>query len=392
VTGKRLIVVGAGPVGLAAALGALQRSWDVTVLEQEDVGASLRRWGPTTFFSPLSMNVSPPMAELLRRTWLSGDALLTGPEFADQVLAPLTRTAPLAGRIRTAHRVVAIGRLGLTRSDLAGHPTRAERPFRLLVQTPNGEQCCEADAVIDASGTYGQPTALGDGGVPVPGERAVNGRLIRHLGDLHSRLDALAGKTVLLVGHGHSAANAIVTLAHLAAETPGTRIVWATRSLNRRPCVDVASDPLPERHRIVTAANQLAASPPAWLTVERRAAVQAIHDDENGRLTVSLSHGRTAMVDAIVGLTGYRPDLSFLSELPLDVAAPTEGTRRLARALCTVTDCLTSPSIHADDLESGEPGFYMAGSKSYGRARTFLLKTGYDQLDTILAGLGRDAR
>lgn len=382
--GHRLIVIGAGPIGLAAALGGVRRGWDVTVLEQDEIGGSIRRWGPTRFFSPLAMNIPPGAAEILGGSVSPDDALLTGPEFVDNVLAPLANSDVLAGRIKTSHRVVAVGRAGLTRSDFAGHPIRAERPFRLLVDGLQGEQTFEADAVIDASGTYGLPAVLGLGGIPAPGERAVAGRLIRNLGALHASLDSLGGKSILLVGHGHSAAHAIRQLATLAAEVSGTRVVWATRSLNRRPCVEVSSDPLSERQRVVSEANELASIPPSWLQVERRAAVESICEEDGGRLSVSLSGGRVVLVDAIVGLTGNRPDLSFLSELAIDIAPTTEGSARLARALSNVTDCLSVPSVSSADLDSGEPGFYFAGSKSYGRARTFLLKSGYSQLETIL--------
>jgi len=384
VNGRRLIVIGAGPIGLAAALGGIRQGWEVTVLEREEIGASIRRWGPTRFFSPLSMNLPPSTAEVLGSRLPSDNALLTGPEFVDNVLAPLASSKPLADRIRIGHRVVSVGRSGLTRLDFTAHPIRAERPFRLLVETVTGEQSFEAEAVIDASGTYGLPASIGAGGIPALGERALSGRLIRDLGSLHSNIGALGGKTLLLVGHGHSAANALLQLAALAEKSPGTRVVWATRSLNRRPCVEVPSDPLPERKRVVSEANQLAAKPPAWLQVERRATVASIAEGAARTLQVSLSGGRVVVVDEIVGLTGYRPDLSFLSELAIEIAPATEGSARLARALSNLTDCLSVPSITATDLASGESGFYLAGAKSYGRANTFLLKTGYSQVETIL--------
>ena len=289
------------------------------------------------------------------------------------------------------HRVIAVGRSGLTRSDYAGHPIRAERPFRLLAETPHGEQSFEAEAVIDASGTYGTPVALGAGGVPALGERALSGRLIRHLGTLHSRMGALGGKKILLVGHGHSAANAMALLAALHKESPDTMVVWATRSLNRRPCMEVASDPLPERQRIVSEANQLAAQPPSWLQVERRARIESMFESigENapGALRVALGGGRVAIVDEIVGLTGYRPDLSFLSELAIEISPATEGSAGLTKALANVTDCLSVPLLTPADFDSGEPGFHLAGAKSYGRARTFLLKNGYAQVDAVLNGM-----
>jgi thioredoxin reductase len=386
VNGRNLIVIGAGPAGLAAALGAVRRGLDVTVLEQGEVGASIRRWGPTRFFSPLAMNLPPGAAEVLAEKLPPDDAILTGPEFVDAVLSPLANCAALAGRVRTNHRVLAVGRTGFTRCDYPGHPIRSERGFRLLVETPDGEVWLEADAVMDASGVYGSPVAIGAGGVPAPGERALAGRLIRDLGKLEDRVDALAGKKVLLIGHGHSAANAIVRLAELAAESPRTRVVWATRSLNRRPCVEVASDPLPERSQIVARANAMAAQPPAWLQVERRAPVESIIE-EGRALRVRVGGGRNVTVDEIVGLTGYRPDLSFLSELALAISPVTEGSARLAQALANVTDCLSAPAVSVDDLESGESGFYFAGAKSYGRARTFLLSNGYQQIKEILSGL-----
>jgi thioredoxin reductase len=389
---KRLVVVGAGPSGLAAALGGVRRGLDVTVLERGEVGASLRRWGPTRFFSPLAMNLMPGTEDLLGPDLPPSEALLTGEEFASQVLAPLAASPLLSGKVQTNHRVVAIGRAGMTRTDYAGHPLRGERPFRLLVEARGAERWIEADAVLDATGTYGQPLATGPGGLPAPGERAHEGRIIRALGALHTRRAQLAGKRILLVGHGHSAAHAIRMLEGLAHEAPETRVIWATRVLQLRPCVAVASDPLPERRDIVSHANDLAQRPPPWLRVERRVAVQAFASTEEGALQVSLGGDREVIVDGVVSLTGYRPDLSFLSELALEIAPSTEGAARLTRALASVTDCLSVPAVAPADLDSGEPGFHLIGAKSYGRSRTFLLQTGYAHIATILDAIARTER
>lgn len=378
---NRLIVIGAGPIGLAAALGGVQRDWDVTVLEGDEIGASLQRWGPTRFFSPLRMNLPPGARELAGCALPSDDAILTGPEFVASVLKPLAESSALAGRIRLHHRVVAIGRHGLTRSDFAGHPLRAEHPFRLLVETANGEQVFEADALIDASGVYQQPCTIGNG-TPAIGERSAARKFIRDLGALNERLSELRGKRILLLGHGHSAANAILQLKELASGSE-THVTWGTRSMNLRPCVEVAGDPLPERQRVAAEANLLAGRPPAWLKMERRVAVEAIRE-QDGSFHVALGRNRNVVVDELVALTGYQPDLSFLGELAIEVSPSTEGAARLTAAISNVTDCLSVPSLRPDDLESGEPGFYLAGSKSYGRARTFLLGNGYAQLEVIL--------
>ena len=388
-TTKRVVVLGAGPVGLGAALGALRRGHEVTVLEAVSPGASLRRWGPTRFFSPLAMNLPPGAREVIGLD-LPDDALLTGPEFADQVLGPLCKVGPLAGKVQLGHRVIAIGREGLCREDYAGHPLRAERAFRLLVDTAEGERTFTADVVLDASGTYANPLPVGQGGLVAPGERALGARILRDLGALHdvASSGSLAGRRVLLVGNGHSAANAAGVFEDLSRTSPQLHVTWVSRSPNLRPCLEVASDPLSERQRVVSRANGLAARPPAWLRMERRAWVEALEPLSGDALRARLSGGRTAEIDLVVSLTGYRPDLTALSGLGVATSPVTEGAAGIARAMANVTDCLCVPRVSPSDLASGEPGFFLVGAKSYGRATTFLLQTGYQQLETILDTIG----
>lgn len=379
----RILVIGAGPMGIAAAIGAADRGCDVTVLERDEAGASLRTWGPVRFFSPLHMNVSPRMRELLGDAFPDPEALLTGAEYADRVLAPLVAREPLLGRVRTGCTVVAIGRRGLTRSDFAGHPLRAERPFRVITQN---DEVFEADVVLDASGGLRLPRAFGIGGLPARGEATLARRPIRTLGALAAARQDLGGRRILVVGDGHSAVNAIAMLADLAGEEPSTRVIWAVRSANRRPCDEVLNDPLPERRDIVARANALAEAPPGFLTVEGKAMIESVAQN-NGHVVVSLTGGRVAEADFIAAFTGYRPDGSFLSELTVETSPVTEGGARLYRAISNVTDCLSVPQVSPADLQSGESGFFFVGSRSYGRSNGFLLKTGLAQLETILASL-----
>ncbi|MFQ5700550.1 MAG: hypothetical protein ACE5HU_01750, partial [Acidobacteriota bacterium] len=302
------------------------------------------------------------------------------------VLQPLADSPVLQGRVLTGHRVLAVGRAGLLRSDLPGHPLRFERPFRLLVRGPQGDRYHEADAVLDASGVYDRPNPLGLGGLPACGETALGGGLIRYLGELDDRLSGLAGRRVLLIGHGHSAANALLMLQGLVADSPATHVTWATRSAHRRPCEEVAGDPLPQRRRIASRANDLAQDPPGFLAVRRRTSVEALRRVE-GRLAVTFTVGGRETFDAVVAMTGYRPDLSFLSELAIETSPVTQGGARLARALADLRDCLAIPEVSPADLDSGEPGFHLIGSKAYGRARSFLIKTGLAQLDMIMERL-----
>lgn len=405
---RRVVVVGAGPVGIAAALGAEARGHEVTLLEAAPVvGASLRRWGATRFFTPLRMNLPEALLarlpSLVRGDPPSPEALLTGPEMAERVLAPLAAT--LGARLRLGQRVVAVGRARLERDELAGHPLRAERPFRLLVESGVGqdsrsearglggaapaveESVLEADVVLDATGTHGRPSALGAGGLPCPGERELGARVMRHLGTLAENTVRLAGRRVLLVGNGHSAAHAAATLDAIAREAPGTQITWVVKVANARPVGEVASDPLPERHAVAARANELATKPPAHLRVERRAQVERVVVAADESLEVELTGGRRVVVDEIVSLTGYRPDHSLSSELAVEIAPDTEGAARLSRAVSSVTDCLSVPRVRPDDLLSGEPNFALIGQKSYGRARTFLLATAYTHLTDLLGSL-----
>ena len=372
---RRVIVIGAGPMGIAAAIGARDRGLDVVVLERDDVGASLRTWGATRFFSPLHMNVSPRMRELLGDAMPDPNALLTGPEYVDFVLTPLVERERL--RVHTLHNVIAIGRRGLTRTDYAGHPLRAERPFRVVC---DNDAVFDAEIVLDASGGLVVPRAIGAGGLPARGESRLSHAPIRTLGELMSR--DLRGKRVLVVGDGHSAANAIGWL----EDVEDVHVTWAIRTPNLRPCEEVPNDPLPERRAVVERANALAASPPPFLRLERRAMIESVAQN-NGYFAVTLTGGRTIQTDCIAAFTGYKPESGYLSELTVEVSPVTEGGARLYRAISNITDCLTIPKVSPRDLGSGEENFYFVGSRAYGRSRSFLLQTGLAQLEIMLDDL-----
>lgn len=404
-------------MGLYAAYAAARRGLDVTVLERDRVGSSLATWGSARFFSPLSMNAPAEVLRALSRAddgattadtgAPAGDALLTGQEMIDRVLVPLARLPLLYDRIRLRHQVIAIGRAGLSRPDFAGHPIRHEKPFRLLVHGPEGEYAMEADLVFDAAGAYARCNAIGAGGLPAPGERAMEDRLLRRLGGFEAFLSGFVSGHVLLLGHGHSAAHALLALRDAASRNPGVTATWCFRSRNLRPFRETPDDPLPGRAAIVSAANALAAAPPAFLKVRRAGAIAALEPlpgaagsriraifaaapgaaaGSQGASPAGTSASRPDSVDcdAVAAFTGHRPDLSFLSELALDLSPATEGTRRLHAALRGATDCLSVPAPRPEDLESGEPGFFLLGAKSYGRANAFLLRDGIAHLEMIL--------
>ncbi|HUP66114.1 MAG TPA: FAD-dependent oxidoreductase [Thermoanaerobaculia bacterium] len=376
---RRVAVIGGGPAGIYAAWGAARRGFDVALYEESSIGASMKRWGPLRLFTPMSMNAPRDLLDELRVDGL--DDLTTGPELIDRVLEPATRHPLLAGRAHSGTSVLAVGRRGVTKMDFAGHPMRAEKPFRLLLHSDSGEEWTESDLVLDASGGYAIPAPAGAGGIPAPGEASSVEYLIRHLGDLHRRLPDLAGKSVLLAGNGHSAAHALLWMIEARID-----VVWAVRTTNRRPCAEIANDPLPERRAIASRANDLAENPPSNLRIERRAMIERITPIEK-RARVVLTGDRTVDVDCIAAFTGWTPRADHLSALQIETSPVTGGTARLWRALSSITDCLAAPRVGPEDLQTGEPGYFFVGSRSYGRAPTFLLQAGMQQIDTILEGL-----
>lgn len=335
------------------------------VLEAETPGASLARLGPTRLYTPLRSTLPVDVIAFGGGTD-DLDAILTGPEVA-RILEAAAASPQLAPYVQTHHRVTSITRGTLARGELAGQPARAEMPFRVVAN----DRVFEVDAVLDASGTYGNPVPLA-----VPCSMV---ETIRDLGVVHARRRDLANRRILLTGHGHSAATALLVLEALAKEAPQTHVSWVTRSRDRRPITMVPSDPLPERQRVVVAANALADSPPPWLSVERAAPIESLIDG-----IAKLSGGRTVEFDVVVALIGYRPNLDLLSELPLEISPATEGAARLGRTVANLSDGLAVPKVEPRDLASGEPRFHMIGAKSYGRSRAFLLQSGYAQIDTIL--------
>jgi thioredoxin reductase len=393
---KRALIIGAGPMGFETALRALDRGFEVTMLEAGRIGENIRRWQHIRFFSPFGMNISQRVRQALTGSKLPPEeTILTGGEFVEMVLHPLSRLPELVSKIRCGHRVVAISRAGFGKMGMPGHPLRAERPFRILTEDVKGrEHIFEADLIFDASGVYAQPHWAGTAGMPAPGERQLGDRIVRHLRDFDgSELQRWADKRILLVGHGHSAAHAVIALTNIMKREPATQAIWAVRTDRTRPVIEIPDDPLPERAIVVKQANDLAQNPPKNLRVLRRTALEALIETQpqaNPRTTVKakLKIWRAieeVEIDEIVALTGYRPNLDIMRELTAEFSNVSEGVRGLYRALTNITDCLAKIDIKPQDLQTGEPNFFVVGIKSYGRNPGFLLKSGIEQLESIFS-------
>ncbi len=403
-TDPRIAILGAGPIGVEAALAAAERGLSFSVYEAaEGVGGYVRRWGHVRAFTPWDMNVSERAERFLGAAGMDtpkGPVLPTGGELVARLLEPLASLPMLAPRLRLGSRVLAVAREGLLKHEEIGSGRRALAPFRLLVAEPGGGERIEAaDVVIDCTGTYGHPNRLGDGGIPAPGERAFEERITHAIPDVAREADAWAGQTVLLTGAGHSAQTAARDLAALARHAPRTKVIWAIRS-TAPTWGAVAGDPLPERAALNAAAARMARGISDAIDVRTGAVTEALAG-RDGRVVATLRNGgrEEVEVDRILALNGGVGDASLYRQLQVHECYATAGPMKLAAALLgeagTGGDCLTRAAHRPETLVNPEPGFFILGSKSYGRNSQFLLSVGWKQVEDVVemvAGEGAAGR
>ncbi|MFF5209534.1 FAD-dependent oxidoreductase [Streptosporangium sp. NPDC000396] len=377
-------VIGAGPVGLAAAAHLAERGQDFLVLEAgEQVAVSVAKWGHVRVFSPWKYNIDAAAQRLLQADgWTAPDPdwLPTGAELIDDYLAPLAKL--FGDKIRLGARVSAISRLGYDRVRTNG---REDAPF--LIRLESGEEL-QARAVVDASGTYTNPNVLGASGLPAHGENTVGAdhALPDVLGADRERYE---GKHTLVVGAGHSAATTLLALAQLE-DTP---ITWAIRAGSAgRTYGGGDADALPARGALGTRLRAHVDSDRIRLLTGFF--VHSVTTDSEQATVISRDPSgaeQSVTVDRIVAATGYRPDHSIASELRLDLDPILGSTRQLAPLIDpNQHSCGTVPAHGADELAHPEPGYYAVGVKSYGRAPTFLMATGYEQVRSVVAALAGD--
>lgn len=388
-------VIGAGPVGLAAAAHLLERGLEVVVFEcGRQAGSSVAVWGHTRLFSPWSYVVDAAAARLLANTgWRSPDprTLPYGRDLVADYLVPLAATGALAPRIRYSTTVIAVSRQGMDRTRSAG---RADAPFVLRTRTAGGVVDVLARAVIDASGTFTTPNPISASGFAATDAANIGAVLPDVLGADRARF---AGKHTLVVGAGHSAAGALTDLARLAAEEPGTTISWAIRSASPVRVYGSPTDQLSARAALGSTVHELVRQ--GTVALIDRFEIDAVTTGPDGRVEVSgLRSGAPSSIqaDAIVLATGFRPDLNILREIRLSLDEVVEAPRALAPLIDpNLHSCGTVPPHGVAELAHPEPDFYIAGMKSYGRAPTFLMLTGYEQVRSIadeLAGNAEAAR
>ncbi|MCW2131103.1 FAD-dependent oxidoreductase [Arthrobacter sp. VKM Ac-2550] len=389
-------VIGAGPGGLAAAAHLLERGLTPVIFEAGDTpAAAVKAWGHIRLFSPWRYNTDAAARRLLDGTgWQEPDpeALPTGTELLEQYLLPLAAAPAIANALRTSHRVIAVTRAGM---DKTRSHRREETPFLVRVLDGTGAITDHhVRAVIDASGTWNTPNPLGQAGLPAPGEAEATaaGFITAPLPDVTGRDRArFAGKHVLVVGAGHSAANTLLALGDLDAQEPGTRISWAIRGSSASSIYGGGDlDGLPARGDLGTRLRALVEA--GSIELHTSFTITGFKSADTLAVLGATPDGEAQLdVDLLIPSTGFRPDLDMLRELRLDLDPAVEAPRELGPLIDPeFHSCGTVEPHGAKLLSHPEQDFYITGMKSYGRAPTFLMATGYEQVRSIAAALAGD--
>jgi thioredoxin reductase len=391
---KTVAIIGAGPVGLAAAAHVLERGLRPIVLEAGHSAAhSVREWSHVQLFSPWEYNIDRAAARLLASIgWNSPepDQYPTGAELVERYLEPLATKTVLANHIQTSSRVTDISRVGFDKLKTKGRETA---PFEIRYQNGAGPKLVQADAVIDASGTWRSPNPAGANGLLAIGEQEAADKIAYGMPDVLGRDRAhYAGKTVAVLGAGHSAIGTLTDLARLAKQAPETRPIWLLRGNDPAKAYGGgANDKLVARGELGAAFAALVADNRIDIETE----FHVSHLTLNGpRLTIATTanpSGRQVVVDELIVAAGFRPDLDFVRELRVQLDPAIECPITLAPLIDpNEHSCCTVRPHGARELVQAEAGFYFAGMKSYGRAPTFLMITGYEQVRSIAADIAGD--
>lgn len=370
----RIAVIGAGPIGLESALYAKLNGFTVSVYDRGGIAEHIRRWGHTRLFTPFGFNTTSLglkaiLHEKPSRSLPAESDIITGREFREAYLVPLGESEQLLESLHLEQAVLQIGRANSMKKS---EPDDSRRPFRLLIRDVKGQERIDnADFVLDCSGTYGTPKWLGDGNIPAVGESTARSQIATGLEDvLGERKGYYAGRSVALIGDGYSAAATMCSLAALAEEHPATWVFWLTRGQRGQPHPRFPNDPFRERDRLAAKANSLATRCDGNLEFHAQTVLDEVvsHGPDKGFRIAGRSNGKPVSweVERVIANVGYRPDRSITPGLRVNEPVGT--------------------------IETGEPGYFILGAKSWGHDSGFLLRDGFEQIKQAFAAITGNSR
>ncbi|MFJ7746921.1 FAD-dependent oxidoreductase [Peribacillus sp. NPDC097295] len=386
-------IIGAGPVGLAAAAQLAARKQPFLLFEAGDeVATSVRSWGHVTLFSPWQYNIDAAAKTLLQQTdWQepNGEEIPTGHELIDLYLKPLTELEQIKPFIYTNHPVIALSRQN---NDKMKSKARNDQPFVIYTEVEGELKTFQARAVLDATGTWGNPNPAQGNGVWLPSEKALAERIDYHIPNVAVNASLYSNKKVAVIGGGHSAINSLLNLAELKKQAPDTDITWILRKEN----VEMAyggeqNDELMARGALGSRIRQLVDE--GKINVVTPFFISSLKGTDNISI-MGTQRGEAIVLegfDRLIVNTGSRPDYTINGELRLTIDSTTESVAALASLIDPNEHSCGTVEAHGETtLRQPEQGFYVVGAKSYGRAPTFLMATGYEQVRSIVAFLAGD--
>jgi thioredoxin reductase len=388
-----IVVIGAGPIGLAAAAHLVEQKQAFILLEAgNEIAHNIRTWGHVTLFSPWRYNINKAAKALLEGSdWQEPnlETIPTGHELIDLYLKPLAELAPIKPSIRLNSKVVGISR---QLNDKMKSKNRVNQSYNVYVEKGDDINIIEAKAVIDATGTWGNPNPANSTGVWLQTEKALADHIEYGIPDINSNTKRYANKKIAVIGGGHSAINTLLALAELQKENPSTKLVW----IMRKRSVEEAyggeeKDALAARGALGIRIHELVDT--GKVEVVTPFYISLIKREENINIIGTLNEEQKVLTgfDELIVNAGNRPDLTMNSELRLSIDTATESVQALAPLIDPNEHSCGTVRAHGEEiLRQPEKDFYIVGAKSYGRAPTFLMATGYEQVRSITAYLSGD--
>lgn len=393
---KPVAIIGGGPVGLAAAAHLVKRKKPFILFEKsENIAGSVLEWGHVQMFSPWEFTIDEAAAALLQDNgWEAPPVkeLPTGRELVDMYLRPLSELPQLKPYILTDSKVVAINRKDMDKMKSVG---REEAPFEVTFETGGVSKHVETSAVIDATGTWNNPNPIGARGNKAINEDLYAPHINYGIPDLNQRnhCHQYAGKTIAVIGSGHSAIHSLLALEKIKLSDAQTKMYWILRKQDVSDTFGGGTgDALPARGALGLKVKSLVEEGRVHVATPFR--INQLEKIREKMKISGMKNGEPFFIDGIDEIivnTGSRPDFSFLRELRYHVDPALESVPELAELIDpNVHSCGTVRPHGEAQLRQPEKGLYIVGSKSYGRAPTFLMATGYEQVRSVVAALSGD--